>query len=351
VRRWLIAIALLGSACAPAPSGHLATPTLEPPSTIAAVPTTPASSPTPSSASSPAIPSPVGSATPIPLLSSAFVAAAGDGVVWLIVDNSRLFRSRDFGETWDERLPPPQPINGNIAFVDDRNGWVLTAGSPATGCMAQGFQIWRTTDGAATWQNAYKDTFPPSSGCKSQLAFVDPEHGYISVSSRDARPAVLRTSDSGGTWSRSEVLADPPGFTFSPSGTRLDLGSAVADFGSTLLVSAVGEVSSQYTRYVYRSVDRGRTWSFWRAVPNPMGIVFLTPTRWLQLGLASSGSRETTDAGATWHSVPTDYQQAAGVAPQIAFGDASTGYATVRGSLKRTADGGTHWTSLRTPGT
>jgi photosystem II stability/assembly factor-like uncharacterized protein len=217
--------------------------------------------------------------------------------------------------------------------------------------MAQYFEVWRTTDGAATWQNAYKDAFPPSSGCKSQLAFVDAEHGYISVSQRDAPPAVLRTTDGGRTWSNSPLFADPPGFTFSPSITRLDLGSAVADFGSTLLVSAVSHISSQYTRYVYRSMNRGATWSYWRTLPNTMGIVFLTPTRWLQIGLASSGSDETTDAGWTWHKVPTDYQQAAGVAPQIAFGDANTGYATVRGSLQRTTDGGTHWTYLKTPGT
>ena len=85
-------------------------------------------------------------------------------------------------------------------------------------------------------------------------------------------------------------FADPPGFTFSPSITRLDLGSAVADFGSTLLVSAIGQASSEYTRYVYRSVDRGTTWSYWRTVPNTAGIVFLTPARWLELGLASTGS-------------------------------------------------------------
>jgi photosystem II stability/assembly factor-like uncharacterized protein len=279
------------------------------------------------------------------------VAAAGNGVVWIRVGDSRLFRSRDRGETWEERALPPRVFNGNIAFVDDRDGWLLTAGSPATGCMAQYFEIWRTTDGALTWQKVFEDSFSASSGCKSQLAFVDAEHGYISVSQRDAPPAVLRTTDGGRTWSSSPLFADPPGFTFSPSITRLDLGSGVADFGSTLFVSPVGQVSSQYTRYVYRSTDRGSTWLYWRTLPNTMGIVFLTPTRWLQLGLASSESDETTDAGATWHKVPTDYQQAAGVAPQVAFGDASIGYATVRGSLQRTTDGGAHWTYLKTPGT
>ena len=33
------------------------------------------------------------------------------------------------------------------------------------------------------------------------------------------------------------------------------------------------------------------------------------------------------------------------------FGDATTGYATVRGSLQRTTDGGAHWTAIKTPGT
>jgi photosystem II stability/assembly factor-like uncharacterized protein len=278
------------------------------------------------------------------------VAAAGNGVVWIYVGSSRLFRSLDRGETWEERTAPADLFNVSVAFVDDRNGWLLTAGSPASGCMGQHFDIWRTTDGAATWHSAHKGDLSLLAGCKSQLAFVDTQHGYVSVSSRDAPPAILRTADGGGSWSRSAAFADPPGFTFSPSVTRLDVGT-VADFGSTLLVPVVGQVSSQYSMYVYRSTDRGARWSYWRTLPNTTGLVFLTPTRWLQLGLASTGSYSTTDAGATWQVVPTDYGQAAGIAPQVVFGDTNTGYATVRGSLQRTTDGGAHWTRLHTPGT
>jgi photosystem II stability/assembly factor-like uncharacterized protein len=78
--------------------------------------------------------------------------------------------------------------------------------------------------------------------------------------------------------------------------------------------------------------------------------VFVSATRWLQIGTPSQ-SQETTDAGASWHAFATDYQQAAPVNPQIVFGDASTGYATVRGSIQRTTDGGAHWTAVKTPGT
>jgi photosystem II stability/assembly factor-like uncharacterized protein len=57
------------------------------------------------------------------------------------------------------------------------------------------------------------------------------------------------------------------------------------------------------------------------------------------------------NAGKTWHLYPSDYSQAAPVAPQIVFSDPLVGYATVRGSIQRTIDGGPHWTYLKTPGT
>jgi photosystem II stability/assembly factor-like uncharacterized protein len=60
---------------------------------------------------------------------------------------------------------------------------------------------------------------------------------------------------------------------------------------------------------------------------------------------------ETTDAGKTWHPYPADYTQAAGVAPDVVFADPLVGYATVRGGITRTVDGGSHWTAIETPGT
>ena len=162
---------------------------------------------------------------------------------------------------------------------------------------------------------------------------------------------MLSSSDAGVTWLRSESLLDPPGFAFLPSVTRLDLG-LVADFGATLFVSVIGEASGHYTGYVYRSTDRGLTWSYFRALPPAVGpLVFLTPNRWLEIGLEATGSQQTTDSGATWHTTSTDYNQAAGVSPQIAFGDASTGYVSLRGFVKRTADAGAHWMVISTPGT
>ncbi len=114
-------------------------------------------------------------------------------------------------------------------------------------------------------------------------------------------------------------------------------------FGAALLVSA--------GRYVFRSTDGGATWSYLAATPEgSASIAFVTATRWLEL-IVPGQSRETRDAGASWHAYASDYSQAAPVAPEVVFADAQVGYATVRGGLKRTADGGLHWVALHTPGT
>jgi len=79
-------------------------------------------------------------------------------------------------------------------------------------------------------------------------------------------------------------------------------------------------------------------------------VAFVTESRWLQVILPGQ-SVETTDAGRSWHAYASDYGQAAPVSPQVVFGDASVGYATVRGSIQRTEDGGLHWKYIKTPGT
>lgn len=289
------------------------------------------------------------SPTPIALPTNAFVAAAGGGVVWVLVASSRLFRSLDRGDTWEERTAPAV-INGNVAFVDAREGWALSAGSPATGCMGQLFEVFHTTDGAATWSRLYRSP-EGDPGCKSDLAFVDATRGYITVSTRDSGSVILRSMDGGGSWSGSLKLPNPPDASPDPGASYANRPGPVADFGSVLLASVGTQTSSGATSSVYRSTDHGETWG--SAATAPIGgtpVVFVTPTRWIQL-LLHDTSVETTDAGRTWHPLATDYRQAAPVAPQVIFGEPNVGYATVRGSIQRTTDGGVHWSFIKTPGT
>lgn len=295
---------------------------------------------------------PSGSPTrsPIPQPTSAGVIAPGRDLVWVIVGGERLFRSYDRGETWEER-PLPQDLGArSVTFVNDREGWVLSAGSPGTQCQFQPAWLWYTSDAGESWT---RRELPGVSGnqCKTSVAFADRRRGYVVAGSPNHGPVVYRTDDGGLSWVPSQPFPDPPGFLTRNAGFTLLLGM-VRPFGGTLLVDATGiDLAGTPRRYVFRSTQGGAIWTHAGTLPNPAGSVgFLSATRWLHQ-FAPSQLQETTDGGSSWHDYPSNYSQAAPIAPAFVFGDPLVGYASVRGSIKRTVDGGTTWTPLHTPGT
>ena len=349
LRQCAVAVFVL-AACTPAASTQSAPPA--PSTTQAPSATLSSASPTPSpppatNASASATPA------PIPLPTSAQVAAAGNGVVWTLVGGTRLFRSLDRGGTWEERPIPALPSGTSaftapaIAFVNDRDGWAMFYGQPGTQCTFEDVSLYRTSDGAATWQRLDTPSLPAAQ-CKGAIAFVDTSRGYITTWDPNSSARVLRTADGGRTWSSSAPLPDPPGLTTTQGYTVR--GGTVSDFGAVLLVTAFKEEPTTEVHVVYRSVDAGATWTFASRAPVAMPPTVITTMRWIQI-LLPGQSHETTDGGASWHAYASDYAQAAPVAPQVAFGDANTGYATVRGGIQLTTDGGLHWGYIKTPGT
>lgn len=334
---FVVLIAIVAG-CSAAPVAERGVP--PPPSPSIAVARPPTTSPTPTPTASP---------TPIPLPSEARLTAPSGSVVWAVVGGTRLFRSTDRGDTWQERSLPPQPGNAIPAFVDDHQGWLVIPGSPATQCQMQSVAIWHTLDAGATWQRL-SPTGIADGQCKSGPVFTDPNHGELSAYSPNDRPVVYGTADGGRSWAASRPLVDPPGFTSGGGGFELTVG-AMRAFGATLLAAVAGNGSGQIGWFAYRSSDGGATWTYVGTAPDRTSpIVFVTATRWLQID-PSGGSKETTDAGASWHGFTSDYGQAAPIGPVITFGDAQVGYATVRGAIQRTTDGGAHWSAVRTPGT
>lgn len=311
-------------------------------------------SPSPSAlapASATASPSGASSPTPspIPLPTSVQLSAPSGAVVWALVAGSRLFRSTDRGGTWSERALPPQVPNTEVSFADDRVGWLASLGSPATQCAFQSVRLWRTTDAAATW------TLLPASGignaqCKEELSFADLSHGFLSAWDPDHPPVVYRTTDGGATWRASAPLPDPPAFATRPGGFTLRAGTIRA-FGPALLVEASGQSGGHARRFAFGSTDGGASWTYIATAPDALDeLVFVTAARWLQI-VPGGASRETTDGGRTWHAYTSDYSQAAPIAPRVVFGDGQVGYASVRGGIQRTLDGGAHWARIATPGT
>jgi photosystem II stability/assembly factor-like uncharacterized protein len=302
-------------------------------------------SPTPApSASSAATPT----GTPIALPTVAELSAPTGDLAWVLVAGMRLFRSSDRGATWQERgLPQAVPI-GDIAFINEREGWLTSVGSPATQCQAQSYAVFHTADGATTWEKVFQSDTTSDAMCKGGLFFADAQRGFLTLTSPNGNPAIAQTVDGGRTWTRAQAFADPPGVA--GSGAGLLSAGRVKAIGSSALVSAQGTAAGG-RQYAFRSSDGGTTWSYASTAPiDLIAIAFINPSRWLQIFLPNRSS-ETTDAGVTWHGFVTDYQQAAPVSPQIVFGDANVGYATVRGTIQRTTDGGAHWTVLKTPGT
>ena len=302
-----------------------------------------------------ATPSPVPTPTGITLPTDVQLSSPSANVVWALVASGRLFRSDDRGMTWQERPWVPYQGGGGrpvISFVDDLQGWALFPGVPATQCLQASAQLWRTSDAGAHWSlvdvadQTQSSTAMPFDQCKDYVAFMDATNGFVAGHDTLNQPIISRTFNAGVTWARSS-LPDPPGFVRG-AGNTLQVGS-ISRFGTELLALAYAPNTAQY---VYDSKDGGATWSFAAPVnANPdVPVAFVTATRWLVIENDGSGS-ETIDAGKTWHAFSSDYGDAAGVPSSFVFATALIGYGTVRGGIQVTADGGRHWTRLRTPGT
>ena len=222
---------------------------------------------------------------------------------------------------------------------------------PAGGaCTASSVTLQHTSDAGATWQQL-APTGLGTGPCKATVRFADAQHGFIAAFDPNGSPLVYRSADGGRTWTASQRFADPPGFTTKiGGGTTLAVGR-IGSFGTTLLVTAFPTNPATGTSYVYRSTDGGATWTYASKAPNQyQDVAYVTAARWLQIS-SPGDSKETTDGGGSWHAFTTTYSQAAPTAPAVTFGDAQVGYATVRGAIQRTTDGGATWTPIRTPGT
>jgi photosystem II stability/assembly factor-like uncharacterized protein len=306
-------------------------------------------SPVATASAPPASPSP---SPHVVLPGQAVISAPSHDVVWALVvsqdSHSYLFRSTDHGQTWELRpLPAVSGQAVEISFIDDHEGWLSAVSSPATQCSSQGIGIWHTTDAGATWQRLAINGIAEAQ-CKAGLSFTDRLHGFIGAYDDNGRAVIYRTTDGGRAWQASTKLPDPPGFKSQAGGWYLAAGR-VRQFGAGLVVSV--DQSNPLAGHVYISSDGGATWRYAATVPiSNVDIAFVSQTHWLQL-IAPGQSKETTDGGHTWHASASDYSQAAPITPDVVFADGEVGYATVRGDIQVTLDGGQHWTQIKTPGT
>jgi photosystem II stability/assembly factor-like uncharacterized protein len=326
----------------------------QPPPVAANTPTASAT-PTPSPAPSPSAMVERGvinkPPSPVALPASAQLSAPSSDVVWAFVLNEYLYRSTDRGASWEQRPMPARRFGGvqflEISFVSSQEGW-LTMSGPGPGPNVYAAWILHTSDAGVTWQLLNTTGMGDFKG-RNGLSFIDSNRGFLDAWDPNHAAVIYRTTDGGQTWMASQPLPYPPSFKTVCVVCGLAEAGTVRAFGSTLLVSA-WQLSDPGTQYVFRSIDGGATWTYAASPPRQEGNVdFVTATRWLEL-IGPGQSKESTDAGATWHASASDYSQAAPVAADFVFADSQVGYGTVRGEMSRTVDGGLHWISLKSPG-
>lgn len=117
-----------------------------------------------------------------------------------------LLATKDGGRSWSE-LPEPPTVD-RMTWISPNVGWIA-------GGVSQG-DLFATRDGGLTWQ---KQTPPVPNGTSDPFGralpprFIDPQHGTfvvtyqgLKVDESKALIAVYRTSDSGKTWFRTDLL-------------------------------------------------------------------------------------------------------------------------------------------------
>jgi photosystem II stability/assembly factor-like uncharacterized protein len=262
--------------------------------------------------------------------------------------------SADGGSTWRvDSVPDASRLDFRDVFAFDASSALLLSAGPAENGQAN---IYRTTDRGAHWTRVYTTAQPGV--FLDAIAFWDRQHGIAMSDPVDGRWFLLTTSDGGRTWTRIPPERIPP---------VLPGEAAFAASGTCLTVQGDGNVwigtGGSAKARVFRSTDRGRTWSVAEAPVHAGGAsagIFSVAFRDAKHGIVVGGDYQqpktaldnvalTADGGRTWRlakgPLPTGYMSGVAYVPGT-----STVVAVGLAGTARSDDGGERWTMVDTVG-
>ena len=158
-------------------------------------------------------------------------------------------RTIDGGKTWKVgRVPEAEKLDfRDVEAFDANTAYLLSIGNGETS------RIYKTTDGGETWTLQFKNK--DEKVFLDAFAFWDAKHGVAMGDPVDGRFFLLATNDGGNSWKPVDTGNMPVAKTgeaaFAASGTCF-----VANGKSDLFV-----VSGGTAAHVFRSADRGLTWT------------------------------------------------------------------------------------------
>lgn len=273
------------------------------------------------------------------------ISAPSSRVVWASGTGGTVIRTADGGATWS-RLEIPD--SGSLDFrdidaVDETTAYVLSIGD------GDASRIYKTSDAGRTWTLQFRNDNPRA--FYDAMAFRDARSGFAFSDSVDGRMIVLTTTDGGAHWS---PIASglPPALdgegAFAASGTNIALGRNRIWIGTS-------------RSRVLRSTDSGRTWSV-TTTPLPssasagiFSIAFADDNRGVIVGGdykvesgAVNNAAITVDGGRSWTLVSglRGFRSAVAFIPSrpgtaIAVGPSGADYST---------DSGRTWAAIEGPG-
>jgi photosystem II stability/assembly factor-like uncharacterized protein len=260
--------------------------------------------------------------------------AAGGGLVYALAGS--LYRSADGGESWTAC-----PVSNNLTILS------IDPVSASTVYAAGLYGLFKSTDAGGSWI----DVTPDLGAIHQVLAVaIDPQHPSVVYAAGAGK--VFRSDDAAAHWLS---ISDSLGSVFVPQ-VLIDGGSAVY-----LLTNDYVLVGNDYQWPIYRSQDRGTTWTRTlvpRLNPDLVGAADPTAASTIVVGVFDGlppepgGLLKSTDGGQTWNA--TNAPMTRFYVTDIAFGDRpAVVYALAQpvdpdvrtgpGSLWKTTDGGMTW--------
>ena len=232
------------------------------------------------------------------------VSAVSALIAWAGCSAGRVFRTVDGGVTWTaDTVSGAARLDFRGIKAFDANTAVIASAGPAELGQAH---IYRTVDGGKQWSLAWSDT---TKGIfLDGITFWDARHGFTFSDPVGGRLVILTTDDGGSSWQRTPALNIPPVLqreaAFAASNTQLTVQGS-----SNAWIATGGGAEAR----VFRSTDRGRTWSVSSSgVPGGasaglFGIAFADARHGLAVGGDYAIARgptdralRTSDGGVTW---------------------------------------------------
>lgn len=180
------------------------------------------------------------------------LSVVNDKVIWASGTGGIAIRTVDGGKAWSVmQIPGAETLDFRGIHAFDANNAIIVSSGPAEKGQAK---IFRTVDGGKSWSQVYQQETPGI--FFDAVAFWDRKHGIVLSDPVAGQFALFTTNDGGSKWKQVPGSALPPALT--KEGAFAASNSCLTVQGKSNVWFATGGAT---VARVFRSSDRGRTWS------------------------------------------------------------------------------------------